>query len=400
MGAPGAASWTKFLRGKIEVLQPEGGPKFSIDAVVLAGFSHIREGEDVLDLGTGTGVIPAILKAHFHPGVIAGIEINESLRECAAATAERNGFDPREIILGDIRDEKVHQGRKFDVVVSNPPFFETHAGRLSVREDRRLTRHREALSLEELFRAGARFMKEKGRMNFILPFSESDKAVKAMNEAGLHPRLARAVCDSPAGELKRVLMQAVKENTPFIWLPPLILKNGDGSYGDEVKRCLEDTPFIPSPSFFCDAMVGRLAKYLRFAGFDAAYLRDADDDWLIGECERSSRILVTRDRPLVARMKKLGLACSEPESVVPKEQFRELTAVHPFDNSSPRRCLLCNAAVMRLEKEKARGIVPDYTFRTKMDFFICPSCGKLTWGGTHLSRFRKEILESNDREDR
>lgn len=400
MGGPGATSWTKFLRGKIEVSQPAGGPKFSIDSVILAGFSHIREGEEILDLGTGTGIIPAILRAHFHPGVIAGLEINETLHECAAATAERNGLDPDGMILGDIRDEKVLAGSKFDVVVSNPPFFETHAGRLSAREDRRLTRHRETLSLGELFRAGARFMKDKGRMNFILPFSESDKAVIAMEEAGLHPRLARAVADSGGCPAKRVLMQAVREKLPFIWLPPLILKNKDGSYTDEVKRSLEDIPFIPSPAFFCDAMVGRLAKYLRFAGFDAAYLRDADDDWLIGECERSSRILVTRDRPLIARMKKRSLACFEPESVVPKEQFRELTAAYPLDSSAPRRCLLCNAAVMRLEREKVQGVVPDYTFRTKRDFFICPSCGKLTWGGTHLSRFRKDILESNDREDR
>lgn len=393
MEASRASRWTKFLRGKIEILQPVGGPRFSIDSVLLAGFCHIREGEDILDLGTGTGVVAAILHAHHHPRVVAGIEIQEDLHECASATAERNGCDPGEMVLGDIRDDNIFKDRRFDAVVSNPPFFKTGAGRNSENEGRRLSRHTEGFSLKDLFAAGSRCLKPGGRLMFIIPFSDREEAVEILEKNGLWPRLSRPVIDTLESPPKRILIQAVNIECFHTELPPLVIKESDGSYTSEVKVFLGDAPFLEDPSFFCDAMVGRLSKYLRFAGFDTAYLRDADDDWLIGECEKSGRILITRDRPLCARMKKRKMRFIEPQSVHPREQFKEVLSLFPPDRHKARRCLLCNAAVIRVEKEKAEGKVPAYTHRTHGDFFICPSCGKLTWGGTHLARFEKEILD-------
>jgi len=398
--AGAASSWTKFLRGKIEILQPDKGPKFSIDSILLAGFCHIREGETALDIGTGTGIIPAVLKAHFHPAAIAGIEIQPALHACAAATAERNGLDKGDFVLGDARDPDILRGRSFDVAVSNPPFYEKGAGRVSGKEGRELSRHRGELTLEELFKTASRFLKEGGRLNLIIPFADKEKAFGEMQGGGLKPRISRAVKDTAGSVPKRILIQAFKGECLHSGMPPLIVKKDDGSYSDEVKRFLGDLPFLEAPAFFCDAMVGRLAKYLRFAGFDAAYLRDAEDDWLAGECRRSGRTLITRDRPLVARMKKMNLEVIEPLSLIPKEQFAEVLALHPLKRERPRRCLLCNSAVVRLEKSEAEGKVPPYTFRTREDFFICPSCGKLTWGGTHLSRFKREMLQGSPREEK
>jgi tRNA1(Val) A37 N6-methylase TrmN6/uncharacterized protein with PIN domain len=392
MEAPSDAVWTKFLRGKVDILQPVKGPKFSIDSVILAGFSHVKDGEEVLDLGTGTGVILAILGAYFHPAKLVGIDIQEQLVRCAEATIRKNCPGPGEIVQGDINDDALLKGRPFDLVVSNPPFYEAGEGRYSEDNARRISRHGEEFSLADLFSAAKRFLKPKGRLTFIIPFGTGEKVMKMLPDHGLWPALSRAVSDCKDKPPKRILFQVVKEKRPFMELPPLALKDIGGSYTGEVKRLLGDIPFLETPAFFCDAMLGRLSRYLRFAGFDTAYLSGADDNWLLKECERTGRILVTRDRPLILRLKKRKISFFDPQSIFPNEQFREVISRFPVDDAKPKRCLLCNAEVVAIEKEKVVGEVHEYTFNTQEDFFICPSCGKLTWGGTHLARFRKEIL--------
>jgi tRNA1Val (adenine37-N6)-methyltransferase len=395
MEAPSGTVWTKFLRGKIEILQPTCGPKFSIDSIILSGFSHVKDGEEVLDLGTGTGIILAVLGAYFHPARLVGIEMQEKLAECAKATIQKNCPDSGEIILGDINDSSLLKGRTFDLIVSNPPFYEAGEGKFSENESRRMSRHREDFSLSDLFSAAKRFLKPEGRLTFIIPHGNKEKVLRLLPDYGLWPRLSRSVSDSKDKPPKRLLFQIVKERCFFIELPPLILKETDGNYTDDVKRLLGDLPFLETPSFFCDAMLGRLSKYLRFTGFDTAFLRGADDEWLAAECRRSGRVLITRDRLLIARLKKRKLDFIEPPSIYPKEQFKAIISLHPLNEKNAKRCLLCNAEVMAIEKEKVAGQVPEYTFKTQRDFFICPSCGKLTWGGTHLARFRKEILDKD-----
>lgn len=386
------AVWTKFLRGSIEILQPKSGPRFSIDSIIAAGFSHLREGENVLDLGTGTGIILAILGKRFHPGKMVGIEIQKELAGLAKETLLKNDFGFGEIIEGDIRDGSLLSDTDFDVVVSNPPYFETGEGRTNREENLQISRHRESFSLRDLFSSAVRHLKPEGRLIFIAPFSDKGKLLKGLGEFRLYPKMTRAVSDTKESAPKRLLVQAVKERISLIELPPLILREDDGQYTPEVKKMTGDVPFNETPSFFCDAMLFRLAKYLRFTGFDTAYLRGADDDRLVRECQRSSRTLISLDRGLIARFKKRKLEFIEPKSVNPKEQLKEILALYPFDEKKGKRCLLCNAKVTFIPKEKIVGHVPEYTFKTQKDFFICHSCGKLTWGGTHLARFKKDVL--------
>ncbi|MFB3851381.1 MAG: Mut7-C RNAse domain-containing protein [Acidobacteriota bacterium] len=383
--------WTKFLKGKVEILQPSRGARFSIDSVILSAFSFVREGETVVDLGCGTGIIMLLISNFFHPKKIVGIEIQDDFCFCANETMAKSGFPDFEVIKSDIRE---CPKEKFDVVVSNPPFYEAKKGRTSPDFAKRISRQREDLELDNFFESARNYMKDEGRLSFILPYSTKQEAFSSLKKSGLSPYILREVKHKEGNPPKRFLCLCSKKELPLVELPPLTIKNENDQFNDEIKPFLGEIPLREEFSFFCDSMLYRLAKYLRFSGIDAAYLKDADDDWLLRECQRSGRTLISLDRELICRFQKKKLKCFEPSSFSPKEQYLETIEKFSLKESNPRRCLKCNTKVIKIEKEKIEGMVPEFTYKTHKDFYVCPSCSKITWGGTHLERFRKEVLEN------
>jgi tRNA1Val (adenine37-N6)-methyltransferase len=386
--------WTKFLKGKVEILQPLKGARFSIDSVILSAFSFVREGETVADLGCGTGIIMLLISHFFHPKKIVGVEIQEDLCFCANETMSKSGFPDFLVIKGDLRE---FPKEKFDVVVSNPPFYETKKGRISPDLSKQISRHRENMELDAFFESAKNYLKDDGRLSFILPYSMKQEAYVSLKKCGLFPRISREVRHRREEAPKRFLCLCSKKEKPLIELPPLMIKNENDQFDDEIMRFLGEVPLNEEISFFCDSMLYRLAKYLRFSGIDAAYLKDADDDWILSECQRSGRTLISLDRELISRFRKRKMRCFEPSSFSPKEQYLETMKKFDIKESNPRRCLKCNAKVIKIEKEKIEGMVPEFTYKTHQDFFVCQCCSKITWGGTHLERFRKEVLSNLER---
>lgn len=382
--------WTKFLRGKVEILQPIKGARFSIDSVILAGLTFVKEGESVIDLGCGSGIIMLLLTQFYHPSKITGIEIQEDFFYCAKETLAKSGFDNFNVIRGDFRNPPIE---KYDVVVSNPPFYEKSKGKESPDLRKNLSFHREDMSLSTFFSCAKEYLKNEGRFSFILPYSFKNEAILSLRNIKLYPYLIRGIKHKESEPFVRFVALCSKEEKNLIELPPLCIKDEKNQFLEEVKSFLGETPFRKEPSFFCDSMLFRLAKYLRFSGIDCAFLKDANDDFLLKECQRSGRILVTLDRELIKRFKKRKLRYFEPSSFEPKMQFKEVLQNFDIKESNPKRCLECNAKVIKIEKEKIEGLVPQFTFKTHNDFFVCPSCSKITWGGTHLERFKKEVLE-------
>jgi tRNA1Val (adenine37-N6)-methyltransferase len=383
--------WTKFLRGRIEILQPKKGARFSIDSVILSGFSFVRDGESVLDLGCGTGIILAIINEFYHPTTLYGVELQEKLAHCSYETMKRLKEGDWEIINCDLKEYQSE--KKFDLVVFNPPFFDLKSGLISPDEERRLSRQGENTTLKDFLKCAFRNLKEEGRICFIFPKEKEKEAMKSLKENNFHPAILRNVRDSIDSDFQRILILVRKKESFFVELPPLTLRDENKDYSEEMKRLLGEIPFRDEPSFFCDAMALRLAKYLRFSGFDTAYLKGADDDWLLKECEKSGRTLLSLDRELIKRFKKRGVKVFELDSFSPREQFKKVLSHFKLKEREKKRCLNCNAEVFKIEKDRVQKYVPEYTFMTQKDFYICPSCSKITWGGSHLSRFRNEILK-------
>ncbi|MEJ2420481.1 MAG: Mut7-C RNAse domain-containing protein [Acidobacteriota bacterium] len=393
------AEVTRFLDGKVQVLQPRKGYRFNVDSVVLAGCAWVRDEESVLDLGTGAGILLLLLGFRHHPAVMAGVEIQDSLASLARLNLVENGWDETaSIIHGDFRDPELLAGRRFDVVVSNPPYFDPRRGRSSPDSQKALSRQGVACSVLELAAAAARALAPGGRFVFLCPAERLGEVRKGLEGAGLYPRLVRAVRHTPGSPPYILVIQARRNHGKgCLYLPDLFLKGPAGSDTPEMASVLHGDRG-PGPNFFCDCMVGRLAHYLRLLGYDAAYARQSDDEWILCEALRAKRVLLTRDRLLVRQYRKAGGEAFNPDADRPASQLRLVREKFgPAPAPGAPRCLNCNAPTTAVKREMVRGFVPPYTYLTHRRFQVCPCCGKVTWEGSHLARFAGNVIgESNN----
>lgn len=143
--------------------------------------------------------------------------------------------------------------------------------------------------------------------------------------------------------------------------------------------------------FIADAMLGRLAKWLRILGYDTVYDAAWGDAYLVRLARAEDRVLLTRDRALARRRgAKIVLLASES---LP-EQMAELRRVFDIGaDVSLTRCPVCNAELDPIPKDRAWGQVPPYVFATQDEFRVCPACDRFYWRGSHWERMRALIAD-------
>jgi uncharacterized protein with PIN domain len=154
--------------------------------------------------------------------------------------------------------------------------------------------------------------------------------------------------------------------------------------------------------FIADAMLGRLARWLRLLGEDTKYFPSIEDSRLLRIAREENRTLLTRDTRLV-KVKGLQdfLLLTEND---PLQQLKTVIMtfnLRPLEQTGkggtgPRlcsRCSLCNSPLEDVAPEQARHFVPDYVYRTSPSIKKCPRCNKFYWQGTHPERLRKKLRE-------
>jgi len=150
-----------------------------------------------------------------------------------------------------------------------------------------------------------------------------------------------------------------------------------------------------------DAMLGKLAKWLRVLGFDVAYERSIEDQTLVRIAKIESRDILTRDRQLVQRrwggsIRFIGIEDDHLSDQI-QQVVRELG--RPPQKRVLSRCIRCNQALISFGRNEAEGRVPPYVYRTQKRFFQCPSCRRIYWRGSHQKRIllRLKTLLAQDR---
>jgi uncharacterized protein len=143
--------------------------------------------------------------------------------------------------------------------------------------------------------------------------------------------------------------------------------------------------------FIADAMLGRLARWLRFLGYDTLYYPDISDARLVRVAREDDRIILTRDTRLVM-MKGIGSHLL----LVSDDPFRQLLQVvdafDPLPVKREGRCVQCNGKIRRIEdKASIREDVADHVYLNSDSFFRCEDCGRIYWKGSHLKRFREKV---------
>ncbi|WP_119156215.1 Mut7-C RNAse domain-containing protein [Caldimonas tepidiphila] len=150
-------------------------------------------------------------------------------------------------------------------------------------------------------------------------------------------------------------------------------------------------PVPAPPRFAADAHLGRLARYLRFAGYDTLFRNDWPDAELVATAAAEDRMLLTRDRDLLMRREvRQGCYLHETEALA---QFRELArrvGLAP-EGGGAGRCMLCNAVLEPVPKAEVAAQLPPRTREHFDAFWRCPECARVYWRGSHWERMRREL---------
>lgn len=211
---------------------------FGMDAVLLTGFAHAAEGERLLDLGTGTGIIPILMEAKYHCGYLAGLEIQAESADMAARSVELNGLsDKIDIILGDIKEaDKIFSSASFDCITCNPPYMPKHHGLVNPSGPKAIARHEIYCDFEDVARQAAKLLKPGGTFFLVhRPFRLAEIMV-TLARYKLEPKRMQLVYPYADREPNMVLLEAVRGGRPGMRAEkPLIIFREPGVYMPELK---------------------------------------------------------------------------------------------------------------------------------------------------------------------
>ena len=224
-------------RNNYKIIQNPAKFCFGMDAVLLSGFIKVKPGETVLDLGTGTGIIPILLEAKTKGIGFTGLEIQEESAEMAKRSVQYNNLQNKiTIVTGDIKKASDMFGpASFPVVVCNPPYMAELDGLLNPEMPKAIARHEILCSLEDVVRETSRILPVYGRFYMVhRPFRLADIFEK-LNRYNLEPKRMKFVHPFVNKKPNMVLLECMKEGKSMITIePPLIVYESQGVYTREI----------------------------------------------------------------------------------------------------------------------------------------------------------------------
>jgi tRNA1Val (adenine37-N6)-methyltransferase len=214
-----------------------------MDAVLLSGFVKAKKNQRILDLGTGTGIIPVLLAAKTCAKEIIGLEIQPSIAEMAKRSVRGNGLDDRVMILeGDIRSVSGILGAgSFDVVTSNPPYTKAGSGHVNPAESKAIARHEIYCTLKDVLVNGALMLMPQGEFYMVHRPDRLTDVLEGMRKVKLEPKVLRMVCPRAGDAPSLFLVRAMKNGNPggLVIMPDLVIYDQNGMYTEEA--CIQYT---------------------------------------------------------------------------------------------------------------------------------------------------------------
>lgn len=224
-------------RNGFQIIQNPEKFCFGMDAVLLSGFAAAPEGGRVLDLGTGTGIIPILLAAKTAAKELIGLEIQDESADMANRSVLLNDLQNRvKIVQGDIKEAgNLFEAASFDVVTSNPPYMIGGHGLKNPDAPKAIARHEVLCDLEDVIKAAARCLKPGGKFYMVhRPFRLTEIMV-LMHEYKLEPKRMQLVYSFADKEPNMVLIEGARGGKSRITVEkPLIIYEAPGKYTAEI----------------------------------------------------------------------------------------------------------------------------------------------------------------------
>ncbi len=210
---------------------------FGMDAVLLSGFAEVKEGDEVLDLGTGTGIIPILLEAKTKGGHFTGLEIQRESADMARRSVAYNHLEDKvSIVEGDIKEaSQLFAPSSFDVITTNPPYMIGQHGLPNTEEAKFIARHEVLCTLEDVVRESAKLLKPGGRFFMVhRPFRLAEIMV-TMTKYKIEPKRMKLVYPFVDKEPNMVLIGGIRGgNSRMTVEKPLIVYKEQDIYTDEI----------------------------------------------------------------------------------------------------------------------------------------------------------------------
>lgn len=210
---------------------------FGMDAVLLSGFAKAGSGERVLDLGTGTGIIPILMEAKTQGEHFTALEIQEESADMARRSVLYNHLEEKiDIVTGDIKDaSKIFGASSFDIITTNPPYMIGEHGLSCASEAKAIARHEVLCTLDDILRESAKILRPGGRFYMVhRPFRLAEIFSK-MVAYHIEPKRMRLVYPYVDKEPNMVLIEGLRGGKSRLTVEkPLIVYQEAGVYTDEI----------------------------------------------------------------------------------------------------------------------------------------------------------------------
>jgi len=228
----------------IQLFQFKAGYRFSVDALLLFNFIHLKRVSDIADLGAGSGIVGILLSKKYSKAQTTLIEIQQSLCELAEKNVVLNKLNKRvRISHCDFRKLPENLLSKFDLVISNPPFRRLKTGRLNITEERSIARHEITMNLDALIKSASSLLREKGRFCIVYHPWRIAELFMSLHEQGFEPKRLRFVHSHAMSEAKMLLLEAVKGGRCGVKAEkPFFIYNADGTYSEEMRMIYQSEP--------------------------------------------------------------------------------------------------------------------------------------------------------------
>lgn len=227
-----------FFFKKFGMFHHRSTMRVGTDAVLFAQWVDVASSDNALDIGTGSGIIPLIL-AQKGVGSVDAVELDSDSYEEANLNFSISVYSDRlSVVQNDVRDYAANNEKKYDLIVSNPPFYASDVK--PIKEKKVMARHVSTLSFKDLLVAAKKMMKEDARFALVLPFYESRLFIKEAESLGFYLQKEFLISPIEGKEPNRVNMQFVLNEVESVETVLFTIRNKDYSYTEEYKEFLKE----------------------------------------------------------------------------------------------------------------------------------------------------------------
>lgn len=221
---------------ELKIIQNPNWFCFGIDAVLLSDFAEIKKGDSVIDLGTGTGIIPLLIAAKTNAAHIDAVEIQKDVADMAMRSVKMNNLDDKiNVVNADLVDYKT--AKQYNVVVCNPPYKTADSGLVNPEDKLKISRHEVCCTLHDVVKTASRILKPFGRFALIHRPERIVDIIYEMRLQKIEPKRIRYVHSNIEKPPVMVMIEGRKCAKPYMKTePPLVIYNEDGSYSDEILK--------------------------------------------------------------------------------------------------------------------------------------------------------------------